>query len=81
MPRLCYDHFWWSSNQVSAGTKTVQKLLIDRVQDSNTTCSSMAAQIRAARLAELEVIQNRWQNGVLREDAVASSNEAVVGWF
>ncbi|BFZ19830.1 hypothetical protein BsWGS_22869 [Bradybaena similaris] len=60
--------------QVSADTKTVQQMLVGRVQDSSTTCSSLAAQSRAARLAELEEIHNRWKNGVLRDDS--SSDES-----
>lgn len=61
---------------MSAGTKTVQQMLVGRVQDSTTTCSSLAAQSRAARLAELEEIHNRWKNGVLRDDS--SSDESGV---
>ncbi|CAG5135707.1 unnamed protein product [Candidula unifasciata] len=64
-----------SPSKVSAGTKTVQQRLVGRVQDSNTTCSSLAAQSRAARLAELEEIQNRWKNGVLKDDS-SSSDES-----
>ncbi|CAL1539975.1 unnamed protein product [Lymnaea stagnalis] len=64
-----------SPSKVSAGTKNVQKLLAERCQDSTTTSSAIAAQERAQRMAELDAIQNRWKNGVLREDYGSSSNE------
>ncbi|XP_055891176.1 anillin-like isoform X2 [Biomphalaria glabrata] len=69
-----------SPNKVSVGTKTFQKILVDKSQDSTTTSSALAAQERASRMAELEAIQNRWKNGVLREDnAPAESVQAKDG--
>ncbi|KAH9515677.1 hypothetical protein Btru_011718 [Bulinus truncatus] len=66
-----------SPSKVSVGTKTVHKLLAEQCQESSTTSSAIAAQERASRMAELEAIQNRWKNGVLREDNTTSSSEPV----
>ena len=63
--------------KVSAGTKGVQQLLVERCQESVTTCSQMAAQSRAARAAELAALSNRFKNGILRDNA-SSIDEAVV---
>ena len=52
---------------MSSGTKTVQQRLAEATQNSGTSCSSLAERSRAARLAELEAIQNRWKNGVLKD--------------
>ncbi|XP_005093567.1 anillin isoform X2 [Aplysia californica] len=62
-----------SPTKVSTGTKIVQQRLAEVTHDSSTSCSALAAQSRAARLAELEAIQGRWKNGVLKEDSSSST--------
>ncbi|XP_059140826.1 anillin-like isoform X2 [Physella acuta] len=67
-----------SPTKVSEGTKSAQKLLVERCQDSITTASAKAAQERASRMAELGVIQNRWKNGILRDDNSSSDESSKV---
>ncbi|XP_076111793.1 uncharacterized protein LOC143080032 isoform X3 [Mytilus galloprovincialis] len=54
------------AGKIGSATKMIHQKLFDQVQHSKT--GDMADQMRKQRMAELNTLQNRWTNGVLKED-------------
>ena len=55
-----------SPAKIGSATKLIHQKLFDQAQHSKA--DDMAEQIRQQRMAELQTLQNRWHNGVLKED-------------
>lgn len=55
-----------SSAKIGSATKMIHQKLFDQATHSKT--ADMAEQMRKERMAELNTLQNRWHNGVLKED-------------
>ncbi|KAJ8302427.1 hypothetical protein KUTeg_018823 [Tegillarca granosa] len=60
-----------ASPSVGSATKMMQQKLIEQTQHSKT--DDLADKMRKERMAELQSLQNRWHNGVLKEDSAPSS--------
>lgn len=61
-----------SPAKASCAMKAIHQRLFES-QNQNTT-HSLAEKIRQERMAELKVIENRWQNGLLKEHYVTNSD-------
>ncbi|XP_060601507.1 anillin-like isoform X2 [Ruditapes philippinarum] len=55
-----------SPNKVGSATKSLQQKILEQVQYSKT--DQMADKIRQERMAEVNALNNRYQNGILRDD-------------
>ncbi|KAL5022215.1 hypothetical protein ScPMuIL_001370 [Solemya velum] len=51
---------------IGSATKLMQQKLIEQTQHTKT--DDMAERLRRERMAELQTIQSRWQNGILKDD-------------
>lgn len=55
-----------SNAKIGSATKMIHQKLFDQAAHSKT--ADIADQMRKERMAELSTLQNRWHNGVLKED-------------
>ncbi|XP_060079914.1 anillin-like isoform X2 [Ylistrum balloti] len=55
-----------SPGKVGSATKMMQQRLLEKAQHSKT--DDIADKLRRERMNELATLQNRWQNGILKED-------------
>ena len=53
--------------QVGSATKSIHDRL-QQIQDEGWKNNEIAEKIKQTKQQELEMLQNRWKNGVLRED-------------
>ncbi|XP_029642281.1 anillin isoform X2 [Octopus sinensis] len=66
-----------SPSKASCAMKAIQQRLFETQQ--STTTHSMAEKIRQERMAELKVLENRWHNGILKDNTVKSNQESDIG--
>lgn len=59
-----------SPSKASPAMKSVQQRLVEQTQSTD-----MAQRLRQERMAELQAIQNRWKNGILRDDGEVETEE------
>ena len=62
--------------KVGSATKTLQQRLIEQTQFSKT--DAFAEKLRQERMAEVNALNNRYQNGVLKEELQLSASETEV---
>ncbi|XP_053401125.1 anillin-like isoform X2 [Mercenaria mercenaria] len=55
-----------SPNKVGSATKSLQQKILEQVQYSKT--DQLADKLRQERMAEVNALNNRYQNGILRDD-------------
>ncbi|XP_052822337.1 anillin [Octopus bimaculoides] len=65
-----------SPSKASCAMKAIQQRLFETQQ--STTTQSLAERIRQERMAELKVLENRWHNGILKDNTVKSDQESDV---
>ena len=61
-----------SPKKASAAMKSVQETLVNK-----THSTDMAQRLRDERMAELKGIQNRWKNGILKDDGEEEEEKKV----
>ena len=61
--------------RVGSATKTLQQRLIEQTQHSKT--DQFAEKLRKERMAEVNALQNRYQNGILKENLQLSESEVI----
>ena len=62
--------------KMGSATKTLQQRLIEQTQHSKT--DELAEKLRRERMAEVNALQNRYQNGILKENLQLSESEVCI---
>ena len=59
------------TGKVGSATKTLQQKILNKVQYSKT--DKLADKLREERMAEVNALNNRYQNGILKDDRTLDS--------